>query len=268
MTEQAQELEEVVLDLDNLDQPEEQAAPEYTEAEQRAMEMGWNPDPESLKETGKEWIPAEEFLRNQTFFSEIKKLKKEIKQSAKVTEALREHNKIIYDRAYANAYETLKKQKVAAAQDRDLERMLEIDDQIDSLNKNKQQLEEETAQVYSKTDWDTAFEDFVEQNSWYNEDEVKRTYADKIGWDYATSKKGVSPEEVYEYVIKTVQEKFKQQAPQRRAAPVATPSRSGSRNTSGKTMADVPEEHRRLAQVLIKSGELSEADYLKQYFAE
>jgi len=253
--------------------------PQYTEAEQKAIDMGWNPDPESLKDTGKQWIPAEEFIRNQSFFSEIKNLKKQVKQQQKVTEAFKEQNKIVQERAYAKAVQDLKAQKVSAAQDQDLVKMLEIDERIEELDSTKKKLDDSEVVDQRKAAWDSAYEDFIEQNSWYQEDEIKQIYADRLGHKYLKENPGVDPDDLYKHVITEVNKKFKtaergvaaQEAvstPKPKASAVADPTRSPVRGKSTKTMADVPEEHRGIAMTLIRAGELSEADYLKQYFQE
>lgn len=278
------EVDEVALDLavkaaikedveqDIVQEEVQEEAPQYTEAEQKAIDMGWNPDPESLKDTGKQWIPAEEFIRNQSFFAEIKSLKKQVKQQQKVTEAFKEQNRIVQERAYAKAVQDLKAQKVSAAQDQDLVKMLDIDERIEELTNTKKKLDDSEIVDQRKAAWDSAYEDFLEHNSWYQEDEIKQIYADKLGHKYLQANPGTAPEDLYKHVITEVNKKFTAQeavsTPKPKASAVATPTRSPVRGKSTKTMADVPEEHRGIAMTLIRAGELSEADYLKQYFQE
>lgn len=255
------------------EQPEEEQSPiestEYSEAEQKAMEMGWNPDPASLEGTDKQWIPAEEFLRNQTFFTEIKKLKRDLKKQEKVTQAFREQNKIAAQRAYQQAIDDLKQQKLVAAEDRDLGTMLKIDEAIEDLKDKQNQELVKHEQAYTKEVWDEHFEIFQEDNPWYGQDKELTSFADQIGWEYAQKNPRSSPEEVYNQVRLAVQQRrSKPTTTQKKTAPAVISPRAGTSTKPKHTMRDVPAEHRAIAMTLIKAGEMSEADYLKQYFYE
>lgn len=248
------------------------AGEDYSPAELKAMEMGWNPDPDSLEGTGKEWISAEEFVRNQSFYDEIKKLKREIRNQQKVTEAFKEQNKIVAERAYDQALLDLKKQKLQAAEDEDFKTIIEIDEKIEELKEDKKKATDAQATQFSATDWEDAYEDFVDSNSWYTENRAMRAFADMVGVEYAQNTPGVSPEDVYNYVIQEVQKEFKKEESPRpaRAAAVSTGTRRAAspRGKAKHGIDDIPEEHRKIAMTLIKTGQLSEEDYLKQYFPE
>lgn len=244
---------------------------EYTEAEQRAMEMGWNPDPESLEDSDKEWIPADEFLRNQKWVNEIKELKRQLKKTKRITEAFKEQNQIAAQKGYEKAIADLKRAKIEAAENHDIAGMLAIDERIEEVENEQKQTEAAVAAAYTKEDWDTAYEDFLDDNPWYTTDVKMKALADKVGWEYAQSHQGASPEDVYSYVINTVKQEF-QQAPAKPQKPAAVASprrRSAATPTKAKHgISDIPEEHRHIAMTLIKTNQISEEEYLKQYFPE
>lgn len=252
-----------------------EGTPDYTDAEKKAMSMGWTPDRDALEEAGKEWIPAEEFLRNQTFFDEIKKLKREIRQQRKVTEAFKEQNKIAAEKAYEQAISDLKAQRKAAAADEDIVRVLEIDEQIDEVkeSRNKNATANHPVSEYTPEDWEDYHDDFVANNPWYETDRVKRAVADREGIQYIQKNPGVSPEDAYNYVLQVIEETFPvEQKPEKK--PKAASVAGGKRRVAAKpattkhTLDDIPEEHRSIAMTLIKTGNVSEEDYLKQYFPE
>jgi len=248
---------------------QEQITPEYTESEQKAMEAGWNPDEASLEGSDKEWIPADEFLRNKSFFTEIKKLKREVRKQQKVTEAFKQQNTIVAEKAYDQAVKDLKAQKRQAAEESDVVQMLEIDEQIDTLQEQRAQQAPVTEPQYSPEDWQESFETFIDANSWYNTDDVKTAYADSMGTKYAAAHPDASPEDVYAHVTSKVTEQFTE-APRTRPQAVATQARRTSSKSKGSTHAvsDIPDEHRGIAMTLIKTGQVSEEEYLKQYFPE
>jgi len=277
--------EEKAVDLEQLDadlkkeleedlEIDEGTPPEHTEAEQKAIAKGWNPDKDSLEGTDKEWISAAEFLRNQTFFDEMKKLKREIKSQQKITEAFKEQNKIVSEKAYQKAVKELKVKKAQAANDEDFSGILQIDEELETLRDERQEATASEKVGVTKEQWDTAFETFVDENDWYNSSRVKRAFADTIGTEYVREHPGAHPDDVYKHVLKEVQTEFpkEEKTPQRaansKAATVASSARRGSAGGKKHTMSDIPDEHKSIAMTLVKTGQVSEEDYLKQYFPE
>lgn len=248
---------------------------QYTEAEQRAIEMGWNPDKEAL-DSDKEWVPAEEFLRNQRWVDEIKKLKREVRKQQKVTEAFRQQNEIAAKKAYQKAINDLTQAKRRAAQEEDLPKVLAIDERIDQLKEEQQESTAATRATATVHDWDLAFEEFVDNNSWYSDNRVMRAFADSVGVQYVKANPNATPDEVYEQVLSEVDREFKTkkgstaqpEAKSPKAAAVASSSRRTAAKNSKHTINDIPEEHQGIARTLIKTGQITEEVYLKQYFPE
>ena len=255
--------------------------PAYSRDELKAMEMGWSPDKEALEGTGKQWIPADEFLRNQTWVDEIRKLKREVRDTKKVADALKEHNKIVAERAYEQAMSDLTAKKKAAAADDDLVTVIEVDEQIQELKAKKPVEEETPTSEYSPEDWEEYHTEFVADNDWYETNRVMRAFADREGMAYVQKHPNGAPEDTYKYVLEEIRKEFPDKFNVEEKPAAGTPAKerasavSSSRRrvatpakSSKKGLDDIPEEHRSIAMTLIKTGQLSEEDYLKQYFPE
>ena len=252
---------------------EESEGVEYTAEEQQAMEKGWNPDGVE----GKPNISADEFLRNESFFKEIHKLKRELKKNGEVIGALKEHNRTTQQKAYDKAVKDLKAEKKLAAKEEDLERMLEIDDQIEELAEVKQEADnaktEEVPEGLSDADFQDAFVEFTKQNTWYGRRPEMTADAEAIYDLYSKKNPTALPEDRFDHVkqemAKAYPNDFGNQNRKRKAA-VSTPSKSGTPNAAKTkhTMKDVDEADRAIAMTLIKSGTMTEEDYLADYFPE
>jgi len=243
-------------------------APEYSEAEQVAIDKGWNP--EGVE--GKRNLSAEEFLDRESFFDEIHKLKREVRTQQQMVDALKQHNTTISEKAYEKAINDLKSQKVQAADNEDLGAIIQIDEKIEELRETREQskaAEAESQQAitpYTPEDWASRHEQFVDKNPWYTSDRKRQVFADSIGVTYAQTHPEASPDDVYAYVIAEVNKEFTEAAPRQRAAAVAPAGRSSGKATPKKhKLSDIPEGDREIAKIVISSG-VSEEDYLKQYF--
>jgi hypothetical protein len=185
-----------------------------------------------------------------------------------MVDALKQHNSTVSEKAYKQAIKDLKAQKIQAAENDDLGAVIAIDEQLDELREAKESQKPEETTVYTKEDWEDAFEGFIAKNQWYNTDRKRQVFADAIGVDYVQKNKGASPEEVYQYVIGEVKKEFgTEQAKKPAVAPVAGAGRRAGKQPKKYTLADVPEEDREVAKIVISSG-ISEEEYLKQYFQQ
>lgn len=249
---------------------EQEGGEEYSEAEQKALDKGWKP--EGVE--GKRNVSAEEFLDKESFFDRIHKLEQSQKRKDKAIEALQEFNKQTEEKAYNKAVKDLKAAKKEAARDEDLERVIEIDEQIESLTDAKAEHEAAApaAPAHSPEEWQDAFVSFKEGNSWYEQSFPMTRAADTLGTGYLESHPTASPEDVYKHVISTIKKEFPQEfenKQRKRPAAVGASSKGGaSKAGKGKySLKDVSAEDMEMAKVIIGSG-VSEEDYLKSYFID
>jgi len=258
--------------LENKEEIKEEGTPaeEFSEAELEAMDKGWNPDGVE----GKPNLTAEEFLRNESFFKEIHKLKSELKKNGEVVEALKAHNKQTSQKAYEKAVKDLRAEKKIAAKEEDLERMLEIDEQIEDLQEVKKEADKAapTDEVAGLTeaDFKNAYNDFVTENVWYGRRPEMTADAEAFYDNYSRKNPNALPEDRFAHVKaemkKAYPDDFGNQNRKRKAA-VSTPSKSGTPSSAKKyTLNDVDEADRAIANTLIKSGTMTEAEYLADYF--
>jgi len=103
--------------------------PQYTEAEQKAIEMGWRPKDE-FEGDDAEFIDAVEFVRRKPLFDKIEHVSKELRETRKAMKALQEHHEKVRDAEYKHAVDQLKIEKKAALESGDADRLIEIDSQM------------------------------------------------------------------------------------------------------------------------------------------
>lgn len=255
---------------DDVDDNADDDAPEYTEAEQKAMDKGWNP--EGVE--GKRNISADEFLDRESFFDRIHKLEQNMKRKEKTIDALQEFNKQTEDKAYKKAIKDLKTAKKEAAKEEDLERVIEIDEQIESLTDAKEEATAAAppAQAYPQEEWADAYSAFTSNNVWYGRIPDLTNRADALGTGYIQQNPTASPDDVYKHVLSTVKKEFPQEfenKQRKRPAAVGTADKSApaKKGKAKFSLKDVDESDREMAKVIIASG-VPEAEYLRQYFLD
>ncbi len=249
-----------------------------------AIEVGWNPDHDGSD--GKPFVDARTYLRNANVIAQkqkrtIDKLQSnidEIRRDIKTTMELQ-------GKVAAKQIDDLRKQLTAARKDAILEadvaRVEELDAEIDKLEDAGVDAKTASAQAND----DPEFNDFLDRNSWYGEDEVYTAYADRVADKYAAKVK--SGAMTYGDMLLRVEEEVKvamekkgngtqvatkQQKPATKPAggnstAVAGAQRTGSTKTR-KTINDLPDLARDIARRSVRRGEFkSEQEYVDAFFA-
>ncbi len=237
--------------------------PEYSEIEQDAIGKGWRPDGVE----GKRNLSAEEFLDRQKLYDEIKHLKKNTKDMQKSFDALAKHHKRVAEAEREKIVAELKLQKRLALEADDYDKVMELDDKLVEANKEPEVVIQET---------NTANEAFIEwsaENRWYTTDRDLRDWADIIGKRYFEENPGVDLNSVYEHVSTEIKNKFPEKFGGKERKPSASAVDSGTRRTGKTTGAtkkfsarDLPEEAFSIMKTLVRSGAISEEQYLKEFF--
>ncbi len=241
--------------------------PEYTPAEQEAISMGWNP--EGVE--GKRNISAEEFVERKSLFDRIHKLERQTKTSDKVITALKKYNEQISEKAYERALTELKQQKYQALEEGDTTRVIELDDEIEKVRAEKPQpIEEEVSaqEAYAPEEWNRGFTEFASQNVWYGRRPDMTQTADRLGAEFKEQNPDVSPEELFTYVKSEITSQFKDFFEEKPISKVDSGTRRSKATAQKKSIKDIPEEDREIALTLIRTGTISEEEYLKSYFGE
>ncbi len=241
---------------------------EYSEVEQQAMEIGWNPDQEQV---GDKWVSAEIFLAREPVFAEVRKLKKALGNRNKEMDAMKTHLEMMRKKENKDRIDALKAKRREAMEMGQFEEADQYEEEIDNVKEEDRRLDQD---IKESTNVNPAFTEWLEDNSWYAEDEELREFADLIGPGvFSTAHPDTDPAELYEVITK----KVKCMYPDTFGRPSAKPkppavetSRATTRTRQAKpkhTMSDVPKEDRDLAMTLIRAGHISEEEYLKDYFS-
>lgn len=187
----------------NPDTPEQQA-PEYTEIEQRAMEMGWRPISE-FNGDEKDFIDAKEFVNRKPLFDKIESTGKELKQMRKAFEALKNHYTTVHESAYREALTNLKQARKDAIAQGDGERFDQVDTEIKRVEAEAAKIQH-VAEVKPEPEVHPQFVQWANRNPWYTSVGYMRAFADEYGVKLGAQ--GVEPSEVLKRVEEAVRKEF------------------------------------------------------------
>lgn len=269
-------MEEVVQENVKAQQEEpqvEQKAPEttpepqereYSDAELKAMQSGWKPKDQYSGDESK-WVDAEEFNRRGELFGKIDVLSRELKESKKALRMLQEHHAKVRDTEYQRALTQLKAEKKAAYEEGNVDRIVEIDDQIAEVKASKKVEEEAIRQQVNQPD--PRFMAWVDRNSWYAQDAEMRTFADATGTAYAANNPNKDPEEVLEYVAGKVRKAFPEKFvnPNRTKPSAVEGSAASAKSASTKKESySLSEEEARVMHTFVRQGIMTKEEYIEQ----
>lgn len=237
------------------------------EMAEKAMSMGWNPDKEAV---GDKWVSAEVFLAKGEFLDEVHKLKRAIKNRDKKLDALTAHLEMMRNKDFADREKDIKAKKREAMEMGDYDSVELLDEELDTVKAEKRQAQEET-----KNDGPPeAYIEWAEENTWYSSDPELTAFADKIAPGIFQTGNGKDLADLYNEVSAEVKARFPEKFGGAKSRPVSAvetarnSTRSTTRQTKSKhSLSDLPEEDRKIAMTLIKTGVMSEEDYLKDYYS-
>lgn len=230
---------------------------EYTDVEAEAMEHGWNPD----GAPGKRNLTAEEFLDRQPLYDDIRTLKKETRKLREGLDAALASVEGARKRAAEAAIADLKAAKAQALENEEYDTVVAIDERL---------VEEKEAAKAPVPNRD--FETWVDENEWYHQDSDMKQYADTIGAGYYQQDPNRPMRDVYEFVAKEVKARFPEKfgnVNRERPNSVESASKGRKARTGAKHSAkELSDEERRIMRTIVRTGSISEAEYLKQYFSQ
>lgn len=237
---------------------------EFTETEQEAIAQGWNPDGVE----GKPNLSAEEFLGRKPLYDDLHKQKRKIKELEKRIEEIGKHQIKARQEQREQLLAELKAQKKLAYQEEDFDRVDELDDQIaDEKAKIKEEAQVEQQVV------NEAFQEWIPDNKWYETNSEMRDEADVYGKAWWAK----HPDEPLESVYEAVTEYIKIRYPEnfKTAVKPSAPAVEGTRRTPSKrgaakklTANDMPDSDRAIMRTVLKSSDITEQEYVDQYFGQ
>lgn len=256
------------LDNEELDNEEEE---EYSEVEQEAMKLGWDPNFEGNEH--KRAISAEEFVDRQRLYDDLRKRGKENQRLQKAVEELRQSHQVIAGQAYKRAKRELENEKRTAYEEGDTTRALEIDKEMRELDEDQKKVESGSE---SNEATQAAFDSFREENPWYDKDPELRGYADMIGTGIVNmnpERAQNDPESFFEEVAAQVRGRFPEKfetggGRKKRAGNSVEGDKPGGKAGKKRSIKDLPEEAREVAKRVVETGVMTEAEYVADYYGE
>jgi len=243
--------------------PEVQA-PQFSEVEQRAMEMGWRPKDEFNGDEDS-FIDAKEFVRRKPLFDKIESQSKQIKNVQKAIDALQQHYSTREAAAVEQALSKLRTARQEAVTNSDGESFDAIDTEIKRVEKEAERLKTlETNKVEQVSqELHPEFQAWTNRNRWYNETQYMRAWADEEGVRLA--KLGKSPPEVLKEIEAAVKKEFPQKFtnPNKSSAPDVENSR-GRSSTSGTDGFEMTEQERKIMNTLVASKTMTKEKYIAE----
>lgn len=191
-------------EAENIEGPEVNE-PKHTEVELEQMEEGWIPPEREDQLDGKKFLSAEEYKERGKFFKKIDEKNKRIEALENSVNRMDEHNQRVAERdlktqkeQYESTIEALKAEKVAALDDGDNKRVVEIDEQIRTHPEPKP-LPESKGEHPAITKWKS-------DNAWYESNDFLADEADALATQYAN--RGIPIEEGLTRVTNHLKKKY------------------------------------------------------------
>lgn len=248
--------------------PEENNIPAEPSVEDRARDQGWRPKEEYEGDQSK-WVSAETFIAKGELIDKIESLGRELKNTKKAMSMLQDHHTKVKEAEFTRAVNFLKQQKKSAYESGDVDKIIEIDEQIATVKETqKQQSMLQQQQVHQQdNEVHPNFVRWVDNNSWYNADTELKEAADALGLSYAKVHQDKSPEEVLDYVAKRIKAAYPEKfTNQNRNKPSAVDGSGSSGSSRQKTSDgfDMSEEEVRVMNTFVRQGVMSKDEYIKE----
>jgi hypothetical protein len=213
--------------------PVEPAAPQLTELEQVAVDMGWNPDKETL---GEQWVDAKTYIKRtreiqSTQSRTIKEQNRKLDRIVGTVDALKVHYEKVAEaqqREFDSKNTALKAERRVAIAENDPDKVENIDSQIDGLRDAKAKAG--TVPTPATQPGDAVLEDWVaDHSSWYNVDKDLTAYAHKRARLYRVSEIGDDAlyRETLDEIAREVKKEFPEKFGKRASTPKVTPPADG-----------------------------------------
>jgi hypothetical protein len=230
-----------------------------------ARDQGWV-SKEEWVESGRdaaEWRPAKEFVDRGELYKSIHTTKRELKQTQAALTALQAHHRLVFEKAHQQAMRDLKTERRQALRSDDIDRVEQIETEIEKLQdthiKEAQQLQQ--VQVATQNNAQVEFESFVQRNPWYISDKKLKDEADAAGFIYLNN--GGSKEGLLTHVERTMKEKFPDKFGVKRAAPNAVaPVSKQSASRKERADVDLDESQREVMNTFVRMGVMTKEQYM------
>lgn len=254
---------------------------------ERATSFGWLPKEDwvAAGNDPEDWISAKNYNKNSELYGKVIKQSNKLAQYEtklstveRALQTLSDHHVKVAEAEREKVLRELKKQKVEALREDDLDTAVEIDDKISDI---KQEAKQEKAETKANAGVNPTIEAWVSNpdNSWYHEDFDLRDEADRY-FDYLMkTKKASNLEEALQKTEQRIRDKHPgkfsntvhEPTPKRTNKVIEQDDSGTPRKSSPKqkhTMRDLGESDRVVVRQLAKAAGKSEQEYVEQLAAE
>jgi hypothetical protein len=241
-----------------------QAAVTADPVESQARDQGWVSKEEwvSSGREAEDWKPAKEFVRTGELYKSIHQTKRELKQTQAALDALAQHHKMVYDRAFQDAVKELKMEKRQAIRSGDFETVELVEDKMEALNQKRVQETQQLVQVaqrQAQVGPPPEYQEFINKNPWYLNDPQLRREADKEAFSYLNHDGG-DTSTLLPHVERVIKQKYPEKFGVKRAAPNAVAPSQRSAKAAGDDVS-LSEAEREIMRTFVRQGVMTEAQY-------
>ena len=251
---------------------EEKEQPTYSAAEQKARDSNWAPRDE-WKGDEDDWVDYKEFNFRGELMGRVKEqssimhnLKNQVSESKKVIDDLKGLQKTISDREYKKALAALRAEKAEAVGVGDGDRVVELDEEIDTLKEKKTQVAQAAAAPApipaEITEWLGKPE-----NQWYHQNQFLKDVADAMARDIRQNNAGIEPGALLRQVDTKLRKELPQHFPNRSSA---VSDGSGDGQSSGQSRgnkpkySDMTDEQQSACKRFEKTGVMTRQEYIDE----
>lgn len=223
------------------------------EVETLATEIGWRSDGDL---NAKDYILKSRDIQD-TMRDHIKTQKQQLGDLGSTVAELKTHNERVYRAEIKQKdaeIKSLKKERNEAIEEGDVEKVDELDEQINGL---KEEIVEETAPIPVSKD----FGEWAKKNEWYKNDQEMADYADTI----ADQNPGAPFKRVAALVELKVKEMFPDKFKSKKIIPPPSPVESGGKRIAAAkfTKSDLTDSQKDIMSRFVKQGIMTEKNYIE-----
>jgi hypothetical protein len=231
--------------------------PEADEVETLAMELGWRPKGEF---DGDEFVSAKDYILKSrdiqdTMRTHNKDLKRKLSELDSSVAELKSHNERVYKAEVSklkSELKTLKKEKVEAISEGDVDRVDALDEQIDGVK-------EAIKEPPNKSASNPEFDEWVAENEWYKKDLEMAQYADVI----ADQHQGAPFGRMLKLVTAKVKEMYPEKFEKTKQPPGSPVEGSTKRTVTSKfTEADLTPAQKDIMNQFVRQGIMTKKQYI------
>lgn len=255
-----EEVEAVETEAEEVLEPSEEVVEEpkeeYTEAEQEALTKGWKPEGEKS---------AEEFLRAEPLYEEIKQRGKEIKSLKSQLDEIMKHVGNLKRAGYEEKLEVIQAEREDAVARSDLESLNYLDEE---LAKVKSELDEEVptqTQHPATVEFLDKYQDIIQDYSLESQ-RIKEFLSER---DVQLASYNLDPETHMKTLEKDMKsqfpEKFQEKQVKQTVSAVESDSRPITKNKKSKyTFSDLNRDQKNVYKYMERKGVMTGAEYIQQ----